>query len=77
MNENFKNKFLMKPSKKVIRLIIFFWFIGNGLLVLSATDLFTDSFFQKKYVMIYFLMFFSTCTVGKLYINFFKINNLE
>jgi len=69
--------FLTNPTKKHLILFGLLWFISNTLLTLSITDLFTESFFQKNYVMIYFLMIGSTIATGKLYINYWKNKNLN
>lgn len=75
--EIIKRNFIKNPSIKNLILFTLFWFVGIILLILSTTDLFTESFFQKKYVMIYFLMTGSTITIGKLYFNYWKNKNLN
>ncbi|WP_275316972.1 hypothetical protein [Tenacibaculum bernardetii] len=72
-----KNSFITNPTKKHIIIFGLLWFIGITLLTLSITDLFTESFFQKNYVMIYFLMIGSTMTTGKLYHNYWKNRTLK
>ncbi|WNW02747.1 hypothetical protein RRF68_04880 [Tenacibaculum sp. HL-MS23] len=72
-----KNSFITNPTKKHIIIFGLLWFIGITLLTLSITDLFTESFFQKNYVMIYFLMIGSTMTTGKLYYNYWKNRTLK
>jgi len=67
--------FLTNPTKKHLILFGLLWFVSIILLILSTTDLFTESFFQKKYVLIYFLMIGSTVATGKLYFNYLKKNN--
>lgn len=68
-----KNKsFFTNPTKKHLVLFGILWFTSNTLLIMSITNLFAESFFQKKYVMIYFLMIGSTITTGKLYSNYLK-----
>lgn len=75
--ETVKRNFIKNPSIKNLILFTLLWFVGILLLTLSATDLFTESFFQKRYVMIYFLMIGSTIATGKLYINYWKNKNLN
>ena len=72
-----KESFLTNPTKKHLLLFGLLWLIGNGLLTLSITDLFTESFFQKNYMMMYFFMIGSTIAIGKLYINYWKNKNLN
>lgn len=69
--------FLTNPTKKHLILLGLLWFISIILLILSITDLFTESFFSKKYVMMYFLMIGSTVTMGKLYFNYWKNKTLN
>ena len=75
--ETVKRNFIKNPTRKNLILFILLWFVGIFLLTLSTTDLFTESFFQKKYIMIYFLMIGSTITTGKLYYNYWKNKNLN
>ncbi len=68
-----KNRnFVESPSKKHIILFTSLWLLSIVLLVLSATDLFTEPFFQKKYVMIHFLMLGSTLAIGKLHLSYWN-----
>lgn len=39
------------------------WFLGNALNVMSATDFFSAPFFQGRYLVLYYLMGFSTLVV--------------
>lgn len=73
--ETIKRNFIKNPSKKDLILFTSLWLLGIILLTLSTTDLFTESFFQKKHVIIYFLMIGSTVTIGKLYFNYWKNKN--
>jgi len=75
--ETIKRNFMKNPSIKNLILITLLWFVGIILLTLSTTDLSTESFFQKKYVMIYFLIIGSTIVKGKLYFNYWKNKSLN
>jgi hypothetical protein len=75
--ETIKRNFMKNPSIKNLILFTLLWFVGIILLTLSTTDLFTESFFQKKYVMIYFLIIGSTIATGKLYFNYWKNKSLN
>ena len=70
------NKWLdvKNPSKNNLIVFSLIWLISNALLIISITDLFSESFFQKKHVMIYVLMISSTYAVLKLFINYSKFN---
>ena len=67
-----RRSFITNPSKKKLILFTFLWLLGIILVMLSTTNLFTESFFQRKYIMIYFLIIGSTITIGMLYINYLK-----
>ena len=72
-----KESFLTNPTKKHLVIFGLLWFVSISLLTLSITDLFTESFFQKNYTMMYFLMFGSTVVTGKLYFNYWKNKTLN
>lgn len=55
--------------------MIFFvvaWLIGCTLLVLAMTDLFRQSFFNRRYTMVYFLMACATVSVGRVGVAYYK-----
>jgi len=70
--KKFKKNFINDPSIKTLIVFTLLWFLGIVLLTLSTTNLFTENFFRKKYIMIYFLMIGSTTAIGKLYYNYWK-----
>jgi hypothetical protein len=67
--KNWKNN----PSKKNLVLFTGLWFLGITLLILSTTDLFKESFFQKKNLMIFLLIIGSTVATAKLHFKYWKI----
>jgi hypothetical protein len=67
-----KRNWVTHPTKRNLLIIVTIWFVGNGLLILSTTDLFTESFFNKKYVMTYAMMIMSTWTNFKVIRNYSK-----
>lgn len=75
--ETVKRNFIKNPSKKNLILFTLFWLVGILLLTLSTTDLFTESFFQKKHIVIYFLMIASTITIVKVYFKYWNNQNLN
>ena len=66
--------FITNPQKKHLVIFGLLWLIGNGLMVLSITDLFTERFFKSKATMIYVLMIISTVVTTKLYFNYWIRN---
>jgi len=65
-----KNNWFKNPSHKQIILSTLLYFTGILLLILSMTDLFTESIFQGKYSLIYFLILGSTLTTLKIHLNY-------
>jgi len=72
-----QNTFLNQPTTKQLILVLSAWFIGSVLLVLSATDLFTESFFQKDYFILYFLIAGATYTAFKVTTSYIKNLNVS
>lgn len=71
-----KEKWFTYPTKRNLRIIVTIWLVGTVLLVLSITNFFEDSFFNKSFLMIYVMMFTSTWTVFEVVRNYFKKRNL-
>jgi hypothetical protein len=67
-----QNKILLNPTKKVVKIVFIAWLIGTMLMVLAMTDLFRMSFFNKKYLVAYFLLLSSTGTLIVVCINYLK-----
>lgn len=67
-----KTDWINNPTRKQLILFTVLWILGNTLLILSISDLFTESVFQRKYIMIYLLIFGSTLATFNLYRNFLK-----
>jgi hypothetical protein len=75
--ETIKRNIVYNQSKKNLILFTFIWILSITLLTLSITDLFTESFFQKRYSMIYILMIGSTIATRKIHINYWKNKKLN
>jgi hypothetical protein len=75
--ETKKRNFFTNPSKKNLLLFTPLWFLGISLSTLSMTDLFTESFLQKKYIMTYFSMITSTIVIALLYFFYWRNKNLK
>jgi len=69
---NTKRNLFYNPSLKQLRLFTGLWILSMTLLVMAITDLFTESIWQKDYLLIYFLMISSTLSIVKLYLNYRK-----
>jgi hypothetical protein len=65
------------PTKKTLIVFGLLWLIGNTLLVLVLTDLFTESPLKVKNIIMMFFMIGSTVSVSHLYIKYFKKNKIE
>ena len=70
-----KNNWINNPSRKQIILFTLVYLIAVLLLVLSMTNLFTESIIQKKYIMIFFLIISSTLATIKVHLNYWKLKN--
>lgn len=75
-NEQKKN-WLTHPTKQNLLIIMAVWFVGNTLLILSATNFFTNSFFDTEYVMSYFMIILTTWTTFKIILNYFKTKGTD
>jgi positive regulator of sigma E activity len=64
-----KDKFhwLIQPTKKQLRVALVIWLVGLVLLVVAITDFFREPFFQRKYLIVHFLIFWSGLTMLALY----------
>ena len=69
---NTKTNFITHPKVKHLLLFTGIWLLGIVLSTLAMTDLFTESFFQKNYIMSYFMMLLSITAIAKLYRNYWK-----
>ncbi len=54
-------------TKKRAVVLTALWLIGGLLLVLAMTDLFTQSIFQKKYLLLQFLFLLNTLFIFKMW----------
>ena len=69
------NNWLSNPTKKQMILVVVFMLTGVTLIVLSITDLFTDALFQRRYIVLYILIFSSILTTYKVCKNYYKGNS--
>ncbi len=64
--------YMLYPSKKILIIATLVWMLAMTLLVVSMTDVFTQSFFQNKYTVLYLIMFAAFLQMLRLYKNYFK-----
>jgi len=67
-----KTNWLKNPSKSQIATILTTGLIGISLLILSMTDLFRESPFQRKYLMLYLLILSTIIVMTRACINYIK-----
>ena len=72
MNEKEKFYNFKYPTKKFILTYLILLSVGNFLIVLSITNFFTEIYFNKKYMMMYYLMILSILPGIKLIFNYKK-----
>ena len=63
MNEKEKFYNFKYPTKKFILTYIILLSVANFLIVLSITNFFTEIYFNKKYMMMFYLMIYQYCLV--------------
>ena len=73
--EKAKINYIKYPTKKFLLIFLILWIIGNFLIILSSTNFFTESFFNRRYLLMYFLMIWSSISAIKLILNYKKTIN--
>ena len=68
------NNWINNPTKKQLTLTILLGLTGFILLLLSMTNFFTETPFQGKYLILYFLLIGSALTVYKVCRSYYKNN---
>jgi len=67
-----KTNWMTNPSPKQVVGFTVIWLVGLILLILSMTDLFRESLFQRKYTILYLLILGSTVALVKVHANYWK-----
>ncbi len=67
-----KNNAFQNPTQRQLILFTLAGITGILLLVLSMTDLFTSSFFQREYLLLYFIIAGALITLSKMHINYWQ-----
>jgi len=70
--EKIRHNYRKHPTKKFLIIILVLWVISNFLLISSITNFFTESFFNRRYTLMYYLMIWTSISVIKLIYNFKK-----
>lgn len=77
MIKNDKRNWVKNPTKREVILVSIAWFAAAFLIILSVTNFFTESIFNKKYAMLYFLLIASIITVIKVFSNYFRNQKIK
>jgi len=67
-----KKNILQNPTKTNLIVFTLLWMVSVVLIILSVTDLFTQSVFQKRYIPVFIIVLASSRVIAKLYFNYFK-----
>ncbi len=77
-NKNKHNLFDLKHlNKSKIIWLTLLWIIAIGCCIISISDNFTKSIFQKKYLTIWIIMIASTYTIIKIHLDYFRNKNKQ
>jgi hypothetical protein len=71
----YQHNYIKQPTKKFLIIFLVLWIISNFLLISSITNFFTESFFNRRYTLTYFLMIWSSISAIKLILNYKKTIN--
>ena len=67
-----KKNILQNPTKTNLIVFTLLWMVSVVLIILSVTDLFTQTVFQKRYIPVFIIVLASSRVIAKLYFNYFK-----
>ena len=67
-----KKNILQNPTKANLIVFTLLWMVSVVLIILSVTDLFTQTVFQKRYIPVFIIVLASSRVIAKLYFNYFK-----
>jgi hypothetical protein len=73
----FKKDWFENPTKLNLIVLISIWVVGIVFMVPAMTDFFKGSFFNRKYLMMYFLIIASTFTILKHLNSFLAKENIQ
>jgi len=67
-----KRNWVTHPTRRYLVISLTVWFVGIVFLVITMTDFFTQSFFNKKHFVFYAMIIMSTWTTIKVTLNYIK-----
>ncbi|WP_028282202.1 hypothetical protein [Olleya marilimosa] len=67
-----KKNILQNPTKANLIVFTLLWMVSVVLIILSVTDLFTQTVFQKRYIPVFIIVLALSRVIAKLYFNYFK-----
>lgn len=67
-----ENNWAFSPNKKQMVTVVCGYCIAMVLNILTMTDFFTESPFQSKYLMMYFIILLGTVTTITVIVNYYK-----
>lgn len=76
MSSNIVNNIFINPSPMQMLGLFVFWFLSMGLGLLAFTDLFMESLFQKKNLIVIVMMILSTIAFLRISVKY-MINNFS
>ena len=74
--EKIRHNYIKYPTRKFLLIFLVSWIISTFLIILSITNFFTESFFNSRYILMYYLMILSSISSIKLILNYKKNKNL-
>ncbi len=72
LNRFYFGEIFHSPGKVVVIIFVLVWLISTSLIVLSMTDLFQESFFNRRYTMIYLLLAGATISTIRICISYYR-----
>jgi hypothetical protein len=70
--ENVKHNWVKNPTSKQTLIAFSAWLIGAAMIIISVTNLFTESLFNRRYTVLLLLLLASTATMISVGANYFK-----
>ncbi len=70
--ENVKHNWVKNPTSKQTLITFSAWLIGAAMIIISVTNLFTESLFNPRCAILYLVLLASTATMISVSANYFK-----
>lgn len=68
--EKIRHNYIKYPTRKFLLIFLVLWIISTFLIILSRTNFFTESFFNSRYILMYYLMIWSSISAIQLFYNY-------